>query len=110
MLTDNADTAGSGRTYHIGAVGAGARVQQGERLTWIETQTAALPGGDELARQFTALLKRIADAPGLDDDTRALAQEKTDAIVKGRAEAKQARARLRHAVVDAKGKIVTAPG
>jgi hypothetical protein len=55
MRPDSADHGGRARSYHIRDVEAGARVQQGERLTWIEAQTAALPGAEDLARQFIEL-------------------------------------------------------
>jgi len=63
------------RIYQIGDVGPSARVAQGEHISWIEGMTAR-PDGESLARQFTELLKRIDQDASLDDDTRALAQDK----------------------------------
>ena len=70
------------RSYQMGNVGAGARVAQGENISWVEG-VASLPGGESLTRQFDALLKRIAEDASLDEDTRALAQDKTKAIAEG---------------------------
>src|SRR3954447_10432282 len=64
------------RSYEMGNVGAGARVAQGENISWVEG-VASLPGGESLTGQFDSLLKRIAEDASLDEDTRALAQEKT---------------------------------
>ena len=70
------------RSYQMGNIGAGARVAQGENISWVEGM-ASLPDGESLTRQFDALLKRIAEDRSLDEDTRALAQEKTKAIAEG---------------------------
>ena len=67
------------RSYRIGDVGAGARVAQGENISWAEG-LAALPDGHALAGQFASLLERIAKDPSLDDDTRELARAKTQAV------------------------------
>jgi hypothetical protein len=73
----------AGRSYRIGDVGAGARVAQGENISWVEG-VASLPDGESLAQQFTALLERIAQDASLDEDTRALAQDKTKAVAEPR--------------------------
>src|ERR1700679_4227662 len=70
------------RNYSSRDVGAGARVAQGENISWHEG-VAALPGGDSLAQQFTALLERINQDTSLDEDTRAIAQDKTKAVAEG---------------------------
>jgi hypothetical protein len=49
---------GAGRNYQMGDVGAGARVAQGENISWTEG-LAGLPNGDSLTQQFNALLERI---------------------------------------------------
>ena len=59
------------RSYQMGDVGAGARVAQGENISWVEG-VASLPGGESLAQQFTALLERIAQDASLDEDAREL--------------------------------------
>src|ERR1700680_3418327 len=63
----------AGRSYQMGDVGAGARVAQGENISWIEG-VASLPGGESLAKQFTALGERIAHDASRDEGTGALAR------------------------------------
>ena len=92
-----------GKSYHIGDVGAHARVQQGEYLTMIEQTFAKTPEGDDLAQQFKALIDKIAKHPELDDDTRDLAMEKTQKVAEGLANAKESPGTLRRALLDAKG-------
>jgi hypothetical protein len=87
----------------MGNVGPGARVQQGEHLTMIGDTLAALPDGDDLARQFEALLKRIDESPDLDADTRELAAAKTRAVAEGLAQAETDPGLLRRALADARG-------
>ena len=89
------------RSYQMGDVGAGARVAQGENISWVEG-VASLPGGESLAQQFTALLERIAQDASLDEDTRELAQVKTKAIAEGLAKAEGSPGILRRALLDAK--------
>jgi hypothetical protein len=89
------------RSYQMGDVGAGARVAQGENISWVEG-VASLPGGESLAQQFTALLERIAQDASLDEDTRELAQVKTKAIAEGLAKAEESPGILRRALLDAK--------
>jgi len=89
------------RSYQMGDVGAGARVAQGENISWVEG-VASLPGGESLAQQFTALLERIAQDVSLDEDTRELAQDKTKAIAEGLATAEESPGILRRALLDAK--------
>jgi hypothetical protein len=85
----------------MGNVGAGARVAQGENISWVEG-VASLPDGESLTRQFDALLKRIAADGSLDEDTRALAQDKTKAIAEGIAKVEESPTALRRALLDAK--------
>src|SRR5438309_5921106 len=89
------------RNYQMGNVGAGARVAQGENISWVEA-VASLPGGESLTRQFDALLTRIAEDASLDEDTRALAQDKTKAVAEGIAKAQESPSTLRRALLDAK--------
>jgi hypothetical protein len=89
------------RSYQMGNVGAGARVAQGEKISWVEG-VASLPGGESLTWQFDALLKRIAEDPSLDEDTRALAQDKTKAVAEGIAKVQESPSTLRRALLDAK--------
>ena len=91
----------AGRSYQMGDIGAGARVAQGEHISWVEG-VAGLPGGESLAQQFTALLERIAQDASLDEDTRALAQDKTKAVAEGLAKVEQSPGILRRALLDAK--------
>jgi hypothetical protein len=88
-------------SYHMGNVGAGARVAQGENISWVEG-VASLPDGESLTKQFDALLKRIAADSSLDEDTRALAQDKTKAVAEGIATVQESPGRLRRAILDAK--------
>jgi hypothetical protein len=89
------------RSYQIGNVGPGARVAQGENISWVEGVTS-LADGDTLARKFGELLDRIANDTVLDQDSRALAQEKTKAIAEGLAKAQDEPGLLRRALMDAK--------
>jgi hypothetical protein len=89
------------RSYQMGDVGAGARVAQGEHISWIEG-IAGLPDGKSLTQQFDALLERIAQDGSLDEDTRALAQDKTKAVAEGLAKVEESPGILRRALLDAK--------
>ena len=89
------------RSYQMGNIGAGARVAQGENISWVEGM-ASLPDGESLTRQFDALLKRIAADGSLDEDTRALAQDKTKAVAEGIAKVRESPGTLRRALLDAK--------
>lgn len=92
----------TGKSYSIGNIGPGARVAQGENITWTEGFPGN-PQGEELKRQFTDLLERIDNAPDLDEDERALVKEKTEAVADGLANAQHEPRRLRRALLDAKG-------
>jgi hypothetical protein len=92
----------SERSYQIGNVGPGARVAQGENISWVEGVVGGLPGGESLTKQFVALLERIAEDASLDEDTRALAQDKTKAVAEGLAKAQESPGMLRRALLDAK--------
>jgi hypothetical protein len=89
------------RSYRIGNVGAGARIAQGENISWVEGVTA-LPGGESLTQQFAALLERIAKDTSFDEDTRTLAQDKTKAVAEGLAKVQESPGLLRRALLDAK--------
>jgi hypothetical protein len=91
-----------GKSYRVGDVGPGARVAVGEHITWTEG-FAGYPEGEELKHQFADLLTRIDEAPDLDEDERALAKEKTEAVADGLANAQRDPGRLRRALRDAKG-------
>jgi hypothetical protein len=91
----------AGRSYQMGNVGAGARVAQGEHISWAEG-VAGLPGGESLTQQFAALLERIAKDASLDEDTRALAQDKITAVAEGLAKVQESPGVLRRALLDAK--------
>jgi hypothetical protein len=100
MMADEPKSA-AGRSYKIGDVGAGARVAQGENISWVEG-IAGLPDGEALKRQLELLLKQIGEDASLDEDTRVLAQDKTRAIAEGLAKAQEAPDKLRLALRDAK--------
>ena len=89
------------RSYRMGDVGAGARVAQGENISWIEG-LSGLPDGQALTRQFDALLERIGKDTSLDEDTRELAQTKINAVAEGLAKAEKSPGVLRRALLDAK--------
>lgn len=110
MHENEAATPQGGKSYVIGDVGPGARVAQGENNTLIELAFAQVPGGDDLAREFGALLERIRQASDLDDDTRELAVNKTETVAKGLAEAHQNPTKLRLALMEAKGTLATFAG
>jgi len=92
---------GAERSYQMGNVGPGARVAQGENISWVEG-IAGLPGGKSLTRQFDALLKRIAEDASFDEDARALAQGKIKAVAEGIANVHESPSILRRALLDAK--------
>ena len=92
---------GAERSYQMGNVGPGARVAQGENISWVEG-VASLPGGKSLTWQFDALLKRIGEDASLDEDTRALAQNKIKAVAEGIAHVHESPSILRRALLDAK--------
>jgi|SRR6266849_4318034 len=89
------------RSYQMGNVAAGARVAQGENISWHEG-IAALPGGESLAQQFTALLERINQDASLNEDTRTLAQDKTKAVAEGLSKIQESPSKFRLALLDAK--------
>jgi hypothetical protein len=89
------------RSYQIGDVGAGARVAQGKNISWVEG-IAGLPGAEALTQQFAALLEQIDKDASLDEDTRALAKDKTTAVAEGLAKAQESPGALRRALIDAK--------
>jgi hypothetical protein len=89
------------RSYRIGDVGAGARVAQGENISWVEG-VSGLPDGESLKRQFDQLLERITKDASLDEDARAIAQKKTEAVAEGLAKAQNEPGTLRLALLDAK--------
>ena len=90
-----------GKSYHIGDVGASARVAQGEHITWTEG-FAGDAQGETIIRQFTELIARIDNATDLDEDERALAREKTEAVADGLANVQREPSLLRRALRDAK--------
>src|ERR1700694_3672661 len=100
-MSDEPKPAASGRSYQMGDLGGGARAMQGDNNTWVEG-VASLPDGEALTQQFNALLERIAKDASLDEDTRTLAQDKTNAVAKGLAEAPVSPGMLRRALIDAK--------
>jgi hypothetical protein len=104
------DVPTGGKHYTVGNVGVGARVIVGDHNTWIEGQLASLPDGEELAKAFEALVKQIQDDETLDEDTRTLAVEKTNAVVEGLAGATESPGKLRLALTDAKSFLTGAAG
>jgi hypothetical protein len=88
-------------SYEMVEVGRGARVAQGENISWIEG-VASLPDGKTLTHEFTALLDRIAQDASLDEDTRVLAQDRTKALAGSLAKVKGSPGVLCRALLDAK--------
>ncbi len=91
----------SGKSYQLGSIGAFAKVAVGENISWIEG-VSSLPSGESLVRQFNTLMQKIAEDQAMDEDTRTLAQSKTEAIATGLAQAQQSPGMLRRALLDAK--------
>lgn len=89
------------RSYRIGDIGTGARVAQGENISWSEG-IASLQDGPALAQQFAALLERIAKDTSLDEDNRELAKVKIEAVADGLAKVEEAPGSFRRALLDAK--------
>jgi hypothetical protein len=69
---------------------------------------SGLPEGASLKRQFSVLLERIAKDGLLDEDTRALAEQKTEAIAEGLGKVMDDPGPLRRALIDAKSWFVSA--
>ena len=92
----------AGKSYNVSNIGEGARVQVGENLSWYETSLASTPSGATLEQQFQALAKELATHPDLDEDRRALAVKKTNAVAEGLAHAKESPGGLKEALIDAK--------
>ena len=99
-MPDESKPAGE-RSYKMGNVGAGARVAQGENISWVEG-VSGLADGESLKQQFSALLERIAKDGSLDEDTRALAEQKTKAVAEALVKAKDDPGSFRRALIDAK--------
>ena len=99
-MPDESKPAGE-RSYKMGNVGAGARVAQGENISWVQG-VSTLPDGESLKRQFSALLERIAKDGSLDEDTRALAEQKTKAVAEALVKVKDDPGSFRRALIDAK--------
>jgi hypothetical protein len=100
MSSESREALSGTKIYTIGNVGPGATAIQGENIH-VMNALKALPEGDTLRQQFEALLKRIANAPDLDEDTRELATAKTQAVAQGLAEAHKEPSKLRLALRDA---------
>jgi hypothetical protein len=94
-------SASGGKSYHIGDVGPNARIQQGENLTWIEA-AKAIPDNEILIPQFRSLFEHISKDANLDEDTRSISTKKTEAVVKGLADAQESPRDLHYALIDAK--------
>src|SRR5215831_17987478 len=109
MADDKQTSSTGGKSYSMGNVGAGARVAQGENISWVEG-VSSLPDGKLLAQQFEALLDRIAEHEDLDEDTRSLAQAKTRAIAEGLAQVHKSPDVLRQALKDAKSWFAATAG
>src|SRR4051794_39155378 len=98
-----ADSTDPRPSYHIGNVGAGARIQQGEYLSWTESTFGGVPGGDELRARFEDLASRLVASPDLDEASTELALEKTQALAEGLEAAPSDPAKLQRSVLDANG-------
>ena len=106
---EDRDSTRAEKSYEMGDVGAGARVAQGEHITWTEGFSGN-PQGEELKRQLAELLVRIDKASDLDEDEKELAREKTEAVANALANAQQEPGRLRRALRDAKTFLTSSAG
>jgi hypothetical protein len=97
--------ASGGKSYHIGDVGANARVAQGENIQWIEAP-ANMPELQEVVRQFNLLVEKISADPNLDEDTKTLTVEKTKAVAQAVTRANEEPNKLKIALQDAKGWMI----
>lgn len=95
------ETPPGSKSYTIGNVGEGARVAQGENISWVEGVNA-LPEGEAIARMFKELLAQIAEDKSLDDDAREISSGKVQAVAEGLAKAKDDPSSLRKALIEAK--------
>lgn len=89
------------RSYHIGDVGTGARVAQGDNISWVEGINA-LPEGAQITDQFKQILDSIEADSTLDDDNKELARNKVEAIADALANIENNPAALRVALKDGK--------
>lgn len=89
------------KTYAIGDVGPGARVAQGENISWVEG-VQALPEGEAIARMFKELLSQIAADKSLDEETREISAVKVQAVAEGLAKAQEDPSSLRRSLREAK--------
>jgi hypothetical protein len=81
-------------------VAAGGSVGQGDHSLIgnnVVTELSVLPNGETLSQKFAALLEQIAKDGSLDDDTRELAREKTEAVAAGLSKVKESPGMLRKA-------------
>src|SRR5919197_979167 len=101
-MASGGNTPPARKTYTVRDIGAGARVQVGENLSWYETSLASTPDGATLEQQLRALAQRLATHPDLDEDRRALAVKKTNAVAEGLAHAQESPGGLKEALIDAK--------
>lgn len=100
MTGTEPDTPRGGNSYHMGDVGPGARVVQGDNNSWIE-RVDVLPGRDEVARELTALIGSLQSDGGLDQGDQELAVEKVQAVADALPQATQSPDRMRKALRDA---------
>jgi hypothetical protein len=99
-MTEKEDSSGS-KTYMMGDVGQGARVAQGENISWVEGMTT-LPEGEIIAQMFKELLSQIVEDKSLDEDTREISTVKVQAIAEGFVKAQEDPTSLRRALKEAK--------
>jgi hypothetical protein len=100
-MTDENQSARASKSYVIGAVGAGARVAQGENIFWTEGVTSH-DDAQKLTESFAKLIDRIRSTAGPDEDSRSLSEAKAQAIAEGLAQARAKPGQLRQALVDAR--------
>ncbi len=107
MPIEKPEAASAAESYSLtGIVEQNARVIVGKNNRWTENH-ADPAGAADLERQFEALLQKIAADPALNEDTRALAQAKTEAVAEGLAQVAEKPAALRRALLDAKSWFAT---
>jgi hypothetical protein len=100
MSSESKDAPSGSKIYNMSNIGPNTTAIQGEHIH-VMNALKALPEGDTLAQQFDTLLKQLANALNLDEDTRKLATAKTQAVAQGLAEANIEPSKLRLALRDA---------
>jgi hypothetical protein len=99
------------KTYVMGDIGSGARVQQGEHLSWVEGIFAGDSADERLLRhEFMGLRERITTDPQMDEATREVSIAKAKEVAEALSQAHKEPGRLRRALMDAKAWFQSSAG